>query len=153
MHECNMNKDEMKQLLCEAFSCTVSMNGNYPYSVPVNFLYMNEKLYIHGQREGERARRLLADGKVCVNVYEQYGTRVKPAAKYMCNVNTIYRSVIIYGQACAVNGEKAIAIMAEHTKKYRPEMTSLPISEKLMERCVVFEITPEKMTGKSYNII
>ncbi len=152
MHACNMEKTEMEELLSKAFACTVAVSGDYPYAVPVHFLYRDGKIYIHGQNNGERASRLRQDGRVCVTVYEQYGSVAKPHPEYMCNVNTGYRSVVTLGDAAEITEEtKRREIMTEITRKYRPEMMRFPISESLIARTVVFEITPLSMTGKRYH--
>ncbi len=147
MRECNMDKQEMEQLLSDAETRVLALSGE-PYAVPVNFLYSGGFIYIHGQMNGEKAARIRANKRVCVTVFDDRGVYAKPNAKTMCNVSTHYSSVVIQGEAQELFGERKTEALRELTRKFRPQMLELPINEKVLAVTSVFEIASLRMTGK-----
>lgn len=89
---------------------TLSDNG-YPCTVPLNYVYMNGKLYFHSATTGEKIDNLLRDPKVsfCVS------TDVELLPEQF---DTNYKSVVVFGQAAEVfDAEKEDVLMA-FIKKY-----------------------------------
>ncbi len=51
------------------------MNGeDYPYAVPLNFVWNNDSLFFHGMGSGKKETILSSEHSVCFTVYEEYGT-------------------------------------------------------------------------------
>ncbi len=61
-----------KKLLYNTRKGTLAVNGddNYPYAIPVNYLYdeENQKIYFHGSREGHKVDAIKTCDKVCFTV-------------------------------------------------------------------------------------
>lgn len=77
---------------------SISKNG-YPYGVPVNYVYLNEAIYIHGAKEGHRLENIRENSKSSFTVvsYEE----VIPS-----NFETFYDSVVVFGKAFEVIDEE-----------------------------------------------
>ncbi|HPE93606.1 MAG: pyridoxamine 5'-phosphate oxidase family protein [Sphaerochaeta sp.] len=118
-------------------------DGDYPYAVPLNYVYYEEKIFLHSAREGHKVDAILRHPKVCFTVVDE-DTIV--AAQY----TSYFRSVIVFGQASVVEGllwEKAFLAMAD---KY---CASQPVAQRIekTKACsqtlgIVIEI--EHCTGK-----
>ncbi|MEN6592770.1 MAG: pyridoxamine 5'-phosphate oxidase family protein [Methanobacterium sp.] len=64
---------------------TINQDG-YPYVVPVHFIYLDGKIYIHGLRKGQKISNILGNEKVCFDVYSMKGLILDDTP---CDVNTI----------------------------------------------------------------
>lgn len=82
-------------------------NGGFPYVVPVNFVRIGQRLYIHGATEGTKIDLIAQDGRVAFAL----SCDVQPdGARH----TTFYKSVCGTGHACLVTDaeEKAKALAA-----------------------------------------
>ncbi len=59
--------EECEKVLCEAKRGVLAVigDGGYPYCVPVNFVYEDGRIYIHGAAQGHKADAIAACDKVC----------------------------------------------------------------------------------------
>nr|WP_243863970.1 pyridoxamine 5'-phosphate oxidase family protein [Brooklawnia cerclae] len=129
---------------------------DYPYAVPVNYVYLDGSVYFHGMGSGRKVGMLEAEPKVCFTVYEEYGTVTAPMA---CHADTAYMSVMVFGTAHRVDdsGEAARALQAL-VDKLLPGYYRAPIADGLVERyrsskdgnaVAVFRVTPDRLTAKA----
>ena len=120
-------------------------DGGYPYAVPVNFYFdaVEEKIYIHGAKEGHKIDAIRACDKVCFTVYEQ---GVQDTGDWSYHV----RSVVVMGRAEFVSDEDLAFEKARAMGlKYYP--SAAEVDEELRKdfrRVQMLAITPEHMTGK-----
>ena len=124
---------------------SVAGEDGYPYGVPVNYVYEDGKIYIHGANAGHKIDAIRRNSKVtfCVVdksdvIKEEYTTR--------------YRSVIAFGKAKIVADEREILAIAEKlairfwpedTKEHRDRVIANDI--KVLG---IIEIELEHVTGK-----
>ncbi len=56
-----------KSLFTKGHHGILAVNGDngYPYAVPVNYVYLNDKIYIHSAKYGYKIEALQKDQKVC----------------------------------------------------------------------------------------
>lgn len=124
---------------------SVAGEDGYPYGVPVNYVYEDGKIYIHGANAGHKIDAIRRNPKVtfCVVdksdvIKEEYTTR--------------YRSVIAFGKARIVADEceilaaaekLAIRFWPEDTKEHRDRVIHNDI--KVLG---IIEIELEHVTGK-----
>jgi nitroimidazol reductase NimA-like FMN-containing flavoprotein (pyridoxamine 5'-phosphate oxidase superfamily) len=91
------NREEMAEVLRTARIGRLGVNWNgQPLIIPLNFAYDHETIYLHGSNSGLKTEFLRNNPKVCFEVDEFFGT---VPASAVCEYDTAYRSVIVYGKA------------------------------------------------------
>jgi nitroimidazol reductase NimA-like FMN-containing flavoprotein (pyridoxamine 5'-phosphate oxidase superfamily) len=119
---------------------TIGDNG-YPYTVIVNYVYYQGKLYFHCAKEGYKLDNIKKNPKVSFSVYDN----VEVIGK---ELNTKYQSLVLFGKANVIDTTEEI--LMELIKKY----SDLPdeIAKKMIAREInittVVEIKIEHITGK-----
>ncbi|MBP1909214.1 pyridoxamine 5'-phosphate oxidase family protein [Methanolobus bombayensis] len=122
----------------------VSGDNDYPYAVPLSFVYDDSKIYIHCAKTGHKLDAIARNEKVsfCVIDYDN----VVPE-KY----TTYFRSVIVFGKASILDNPedkmKAIEKLAARYSPNHEEGRRKEIDDQFKQLCLV-EIKIEYMTGK-----
>lgn len=125
---------------------TVNPKG-FPVLKPVNFLYWDGKIYIHSSPKGEKIRDIRRGSPVCFELDEPIA--YAPANGPACMAGYYYRSVIIKGRADLIKDrERKLEILERLMEKYQPEGGYDPISEEVMKKTAIIEISIREMTGK-----
>lgn len=126
-----------------------------PYAVPVNYVYWNNKVYIHGMGSGKKNQLLSANASVCFTVFEEFGTVADPLP---AKCDTAYLSVVICGKAVLVEDlpEKTQALV-RLVEKFMPRYFTTPLSPQFVEQyrsafddkaVAVYRIDTECLTAK-----
>ena len=127
---------------------TVSRKG-FPVIKPVNFLYWDGKIYLHSSTKGEKISDIRRGSPICFEVDEPiaYVAVAEPA----CRSTYYYRSVIIKGSAAILSEvERKLEILERLMEKYQPEGGYQQVSEEILRRTAVIEISIREMTGKEH---
>jgi len=125
---------------------TVNQEG-FPVIKPVNFLYWDEKIYLHSSKKGEKIRDIRRGSPVCFEVDEPIAYRLADGPA--CKGGYYYRSVIIKGMATMVNHRrKKLKILERLMEKYQPEGGYGEILEEILKKTAVIEISIQEITGK-----
>ena len=125
---------------------TINRKG-IPVIKPVNFLYWNGKIYLHSSTKGEKISDIRRKSPICFEVDEPiaFVAAMGPA----CRSNYYYRSIIVKGNAAIVNQQdKKLKILERLMEKYQPEGGYGGITEEILKRTMVIEISIQEMTGK-----
>ncbi len=152
------DKEKIDRFLMEKRVGTLSMcdiEGRPPYAIPVNYVYWNDKIYIHGMGSGKKNELLAANPKICFTVFEEHGTVIDSVP---CKCDTSYLSVIIFGKGILVEDldEKTRALM-RFLEKFAPELFKNPLSRQFVDKyrssfdnkgVAVYRIEPEALTAK-----
>ncbi|MDY0010905.1 MAG: pyridoxamine 5'-phosphate oxidase family protein [Candidatus Izemoplasmatales bacterium] len=119
---------------------TISENG-YPYTVVVNYVYHNDKIYFHSAKTGHKIDNINFSDKVSFTVY----TDVKVLGE---ELNTLYKSLTLFGKAKVV--EATEEVLWELIKKYSKlsEDKAKQMIAKEIDITAVIEIEIEHLTGK-----
>jgi len=122
----------------------VSGDDDYPYAVPLSYIYTNDKIYFHCAKTGHKLDGIMKNAKVSFCVVDQ---DQNVPEKY----TTYFRSAIAFGQARILEDpaeiRTAITAIAE---KYSPDYKEgIPaeINSSMASLCIV-EITIDHLTGK-----
>jgi hypothetical protein len=100
---------------------TIGQDG-YPRIKPLNFVYVNDRIYFHSAREGQDDP---------------------------CKASYLYQSVIIYGKAALVGAEpECRKALSELMRKYQPGGGYGEFPEAKLALTAVVRIDIETMTGK-----
>ena len=125
---------------------TINRRG-VPVIKPVNFLYWDQKIYIHSSMKGEKAEDIQRGSPVCFEVDEPIA--YVTADEAACRASYYYRSIILKGKAVLLSGEdRKTIILRRLLEKYQPEKGYGKIGREVLRKTAVIEMTIEEMTGK-----
>lgn len=125
-----------------------------PYVIPMNFVWKNGMIYVHGASEGRKIDMLSENPNVCFTVSEHYGTMVSPVP---AKTDTAYMSVMLFGKAEIMSDlEEATSAMQALLTKYVPGYYSSPLSKAHVEKyrsslgskTAIIKIRPFDITAK-----
>ncbi len=122
----------------------VSGDDDYPYTVPVNFVYENGKIYFHSAKTGHKLDGIQRNAKVSFCVIDRDENVPAEFTSY-------FRSAIAFGRAKIVEDEAVKQHAMELlVRKYSPgfEEEGTVAIRRSWERTHVVEIVVEHMTGK-----
>ena len=133
------------KLLKEGTSGVLALNGEYPYAVPLSYVYDEGAIYFHCAKSGHKLDAVRRNSKASFCVIGQ--DQVMPQ-----EYTTYFRSVIAFGKAriLETDAEKwaALRLLAE---KYYPEAGAQAHDDAIRHDyapvCIV-ELIVEYMTGK-----
>lgn len=139
-------QSEIETILQKALVLRLAMcRDNQPYIVPVNFGYLDGKIYFHSGLEGMKMDFLAANGRVCFEV--DIDVEMLPADK-PCAWSVRSESVVGFGRAEVVHDEAerlaGLRLIVEHYAG--PGEYDFP--EEVLEQTAVVCIQVEQMTGK-----
>ena len=128
---------------------------DYPYPVPVNYVWHNDAMYFHGMGSNHKGELLQQAPKVGFTVFVEHGT---VTARVACHADTAYLCVMVFGTAQQVTdpAEAADALQAL-VDKLTPGYYRSTITARMIERyrsgtggnpVAVFRITPDLVTAK-----
>ena len=131
---------------------SIDENG-YPQIIPMNFVFLNDYVYIHSHIKGEKIDNINRNNKVGFEVDREleflpsYFEDPKDASL----ADTLYISVVIKGMASLVTDkeEKTLALNGL-MKKYQPEGGYDPIqsSMRVLDVVAVIKVMPNVIYGK-----
>lgn len=139
--------EESRLLLRTEKRAVFAVNGDdgYPFAIPVNYFYdeENNKIYLHGAREGHKVDSLKKCDKVCFTVYGNEHFVENDWAPYL-------HSVVVFGR-CRLVTEADIteSMLKAIAMRYYP--TEAEVNDdmaKYLSAVQVYEINIEHMCGK-----
>ncbi len=132
-------------ILRRAKTATLALSGDdgYPYSVPVNFVYEDGKIYFHGAKEGHKIDALKNNTKVSMSIIDQEDVIEE-------ELTTYFRSVILFGKARILQNDDEIyhAIETLGLKYNEDEIAVEKEIQREWKALCCIEITIEHLTGK-----
>ena len=116
---------------------------NYPYAVPVNYVYYNDKIYFHSAKEGHKIDSINKNSKVSFAVVDEDTIVSKEYTSY-------FRSAVAFGRARIVEGDEWYEAFRALVEKYSGE---LPDEDKQKEingctRALIVAVDIDHITGK-----
>ena len=131
---------------------TIDKDG-FPQVIPMNFVFINDAIYMHSHTKGEKLDNVKNNAKVGFEVDKEleflpsYFSDPKDASL----ADTLYISVVIKGKGIIVEdrNEKTMALNAL-MRKYQPEGKYEPLSPDLgvIDAVAIIKVAPYLMTGK-----
>lgn len=134
-------KAVMERCTNGVFSC--SGDEGYPYAVPVNFVYYNERIYFHSAKSGHKIDSIMKDPKVCFTVIDEDTIVSEEFTSY-------FRSVVAFGKSRIVEGEEWLTSFKALVEKYSGDQPE-ERKHKEISACTgayIIAIDIEHMTGK-----
>ena len=142
-----LSTDECIEILNKGTSAVLALLGDndYPYAVPISYVYCNSKIYFHGAKSGHKIDAIKKCSKVSFCVIDQ--DNIVPE-----EYTTYFRSVIAFGNIHIMENEteirKAIECLA---KKYYPNDNETGRNaeiEKEWKLLCMMEFSIEYLSGK-----
>lgn len=138
-------KEECERILFENKTGVLGVigDGGYPYTVPLNYVYEDGKIYFHCAKTGHKLDAIRNDPKVSFCVIDKDEV-VKE------ELTTYFRSVIAFGRAREITDENELCQAAEKLGlKYSDDIEFIrrEISCDKNVLCCI-EITVEHLSGK-----
>ena len=131
---------------------SIDENG-FPQIIPMNFVFLNDVVYMHSHTRGEKLENLKRNQKVGFEVDRE----LEFLPSYFEDPNdasladTLYISVVIKGTGSTVSDkdEKTLALNGL-MKKYQPEGHYDPIKSdmEVLDEVAVIKVVPETIRGK-----
>jgi nitroimidazol reductase NimA-like FMN-containing flavoprotein (pyridoxamine 5'-phosphate oxidase superfamily) len=131
---------------------SIDENG-YPQIIPMNFVFINDVVYMHSHIKGEKLENIKRNQKV--------GFEVDKSLEFLPSyfsdptdaslADTLYISVVIKGNASIVlDREEKTTALNGLMKKYQPEGGYEPIKPEMdvLDEVVVIKIVPKSLRGK-----
>ena len=154
------DKHKIGKFLSKARTGVLGMDADdYPYVVPVNFIWHDGSLFFHGMGSGKKEKIISSEPLVCFTVYEEYGTVTDPMP---CHADTSYMSVMLFGKVeKVVDFEEAASILQKLVEKYTPGYYKHPLTSKMIEKyrssfdgnaVSVYRLTPKDVTAKENKV-
>lgn len=132
--------------------CSIDKDG-FPQIIPMNFIFLNDAIYMHSHTRGEKLENIKANGKVGFEVDREleflpsYFTHPTDASQ----ADTLYISVVIKGNGVIVSDkdEKTLALNGL-MEKYQPEgkYEKLTQDMEVVNEVAIIKIIPHTMRGK-----
>ena len=147
--------EKIKEFLREEHIGRISsIDGNgFPQTIPMNFVFLNDAIYIHSHVKGEKLDNISRNNKVGFEVDREleflpsYFEDPHDASL----ADTLYISVVIKGIGSFVTDreEKTLALNGL-MEKYQPEGQYDPIKSdmRVLDAVIVIKIIPETIHGK-----
>lgn len=133
----------------------VTGEGEFPYAVPLNYVFYRGKIYFHGMGSGKKNNILKEEQKACFTVYEEFGTVSDPVP---AKCDTAYFSVMLFGSVELVTDLKTkTEVLQQLLSKFLPGFFKQPVSEVFVDKyrssldkkaVAVYELQPAQITAK-----
>ena len=141
-----LSEEESISILKKATAGTLALLGDndYPYAVPISYVYADGRLYFHSALSGHKVDAIRKCDKASFCVIEQDDVQPK---KY----TTFFRSVIVFGRIHIIEDEQAKLKMARMLgNRYNPnDDESLQKElEQGLSRMLMIRFDIEHLTGK-----
>jgi len=118
-------------------------SNDYPYALPMNYIFSNDKIYLHCAQDGHKLDNIKNNNKVSFTVVGDY--ELQPA-----EFTSKYESVVIFGQARLVEGTTKEQVLQQFILKFSPQFESegFDYVKKAAHKTAIIEIEIEDLKGK-----
>ena len=147
----------VNQMLDEAEYGTLALCAdNKPYSLPINFMYLDDVVYFHGAKRGRKIDILKVNTFASFSVVESYSliqSYFSSSDGLACPATQFFKSVIIDGQIEFVEDyDEKVTALTTLMKKHQPEGEYRPLSEDVYTKAVnattLYKLVPKETSAK-----
>lgn len=120
---------------------TVDKAGQ-PYGVPLNYIVLNDAIYLHCALEGHKLDNLSDNNRVSFTVIGY--SEIVPAA-----FTAKYESVVVFGKANLVDEPEKVKMLKKLIQRYSPEFQEkgMKVIDAFKDKCTVIRIDIEHISG------
>ena len=149
------SKEKIKEFLDQQHVGRISSidENGYPQIIPMNFVFLNDIIYMHSFKRGEKLENIKKNPKVGFEVDREleflpsYFEDPKDASL----ADTLYISVVIKGIAIIISDKnEKVKALNGLMEKYQSEGKYEPLNSEMdvLDEVAVIKVTPESMRGK-----
>jgi nitroimidazol reductase NimA-like FMN-containing flavoprotein (pyridoxamine 5'-phosphate oxidase superfamily) len=129
---------------------------NKPYSVPINFVYIDDSFYFHGNKKGKKMEYIHHNPNASLSIAKPYAvipSYFSSKDDLACPASHFFQSISIDGTIEIIKDfdEKVFALQSL-MQKLQPEGRYLHLSDDkylpMIEKTEVFKLIPTNITGK-----
>lgn len=141
-----LSLEETKDILSKGVYGVLSMNGERPYGVPLNYVYKDGCIYFHSALEGKKLvhARTTKYASFCV---------VNEAVPMPNAFNMKYESAIVFGPISEINGDEKMSALVSLIDKYATSddyrIRGREYAKNSFDETVVLKMDIEHLTGKA----
>lgn len=143
-------KEEIERLIRKCEVCVVSMvdQNNLPYSIPMNFGYINDNIILHSALEGKKIDILKNNSKVCI-VFSTDHEMTKQSEKVACSYSMKYRSILAFGSVEFItNNDEKVDCLNILMENYSDR--TFTYSDPAVNGVCVMKVKVEKLEARAY---
>ncbi|GBG58455.1 MFS transporter [Sporomusaceae bacterium FL31] len=120
---------------------TVDKAGQ-PYGVPLNYIVLNDAIYLHCALEGHKLDNISDNNRVSFTVIGY--SEIVPAA-----FTAKYESVVVFGKANLADEPEKVKILKKFIQRYSPEFQEkgMKVIDAFKDKCTVIRIEIEHISG------
>jgi len=151
------DKKIIQNILYEAEYGTLALSfDNKPYSIPINFMELNDDIYFHGAKNGKKIDFIKQNSYASFSVVDSYSilpSYFSTSDGSACPATHMFKSVIINGKIEFVDkyDEKVDALNAL-MKKLQSEGKYISLNDKMYKKVInvtaLFKLPPDEITCK-----
>ena len=151
------DKKIIEDVLIEAEYGTLALcKENKPYSVPINFVYIDGAFYFHGSKSGKKIEYIKSNPNASLSVvlpYSMIQSYFSSNEGLACPATQFFKSVSIDGEIKFIKDyEEKIIILEALMKKLQPEGKYKALSDdahlKVINATEIFKLTPKEVKAK-----
>ena len=139
-----LSAEDAERILITGKYCVMAVSGDddYPYTVPVNYVYDGTSIYIHSAAQGHKIDALKRNSKCSLCIVDKDYVIPEEFTSY-------FRSVVVFGKANFVESmEDKVNLLRLLGDKYSPSIDpDAEISRFIKTVCIV-RIDIDSITGK-----
>lgn len=139
-----LSVEETERIVHTGKYCVMAVSGDddYPYAVPVNYVYDGTSIYIHSAAQGHKIDALRGNPKCSLCIVDKDDVIPEEFTSY-------FRSVIVFGTAHFVEStDEKIAALRLLGDKYSPGIDSEAEIVRFIKTVCIVRIEIEGVTGK-----
>jgi len=141
----SLNEDEIEKVLNRCTNGVLACIGDndYPYAVPLSYVYHNGKIYFHSAKSGHKVDAITKNSKVSFAVVDE--DRIV-SAEY----TTYFRSVIAFGKARIAEGNEHLDAFRALVEKYSKDQKAEDKEREIIncKNALIIAIDISHITGK-----
>ena len=151
------NKEIIREVLNNSEYGTLAIcDNNKPYSVPINFVELNNEIYFHGSKKGRKIDIIKNNQFASFSVVESYSmiqSYFSSNEELACPATQFFKSIIIDGKIEFVEKyDEKVQVLSELMEKLQKEGKFKPLSEDIYKKAInattIYKLIPNETTAK-----
>ena len=151
------NKETINEMLNNTEYGTLAIcDNNKPYSLPINFVELNNEIYFHGSKKGRKIGILKNNQFASFSIIESYSmiqSYFSSNNELACPATQFFKSIIIDGKIKFVeNYDEKVKALSELMKKLQKEGKYKPLSEESYQKAInattIYKLIPNEIKAK-----
>lgn len=139
-----LSAEETESILRNGKYCVMAVSGDedYPYALPINYIYDGTSIFIHSAAQGHKTDALKRNPKCSLCIVNKDDVIPEEFTSY-------FRSVIAFGTAHFVEStDEKIAALRLLTEKYSPGIDPDAEIARFIKTVCIIRIDIDSVTGK-----